>query len=37
MTLDKLSNEVKISRSTAFIQIKKAKKHLKETINNPFK
>ena len=37
MTLDKLSNEVKISRSTAFIQIKKAKKHLKDTINNPFK
>jgi DNA-directed RNA polymerase specialized sigma24 family protein len=37
MTLDKLSREVKISKSTAFLQIKKAKKHLKETINNPFK
>jgi len=37
MTLDKISREVKISKSTAFLQVKKAKKHLKETIKNPFK
>lgn len=37
MTLDKLSNEIHISKSTSFLNIKKAKKHLKDTIQNPFK
>ena len=37
MTLDKLSNEIHISKSTSFLNVKKAKKHLRETIQNPFK
>jgi DNA-directed RNA polymerase specialized sigma24 family protein len=37
MTLEKLASEIKISKSTAFLNCKKAKKHLKETIKNPFK
>lgn len=37
MTLDKLAKEIKISKSTAFINIKKIKKHLKDNLNNPFK
>jgi hypothetical protein len=37
MTLEKLASEIKISKSTAFLNCKKAKKHLKETIQNPFK
>lgn len=36
-TLEKLSKEIKISKSTAFLNVKKVKKHLKETIKNPFK
>ena len=36
MTLEKLSTEIKISKSTAFLNVKKAKKHLRETIQNPF-
>lgn len=36
-TLDKLSKEIKISKSTAFLNVKKVKKHLKETIKNPFR
>ena len=37
MTLEKLSTEIKICKSTSFTQIKRAKKHLRETIDNPFK
>jgi DNA-directed RNA polymerase specialized sigma subunit len=37
MTLEKLSAEIKICKSTSFTNIKKAKKHLRETINNPFR
>jgi DNA-directed RNA polymerase specialized sigma24 family protein len=37
MTLEKLSAEIKICKSTSFTQIKRAKKHLRETIDNPFK
>jgi DNA-directed RNA polymerase specialized sigma24 family protein len=37
MTLEKLSSEIKICKSTSFTQIKRAKKHLRETIDNPFK
>jgi DNA-directed RNA polymerase specialized sigma24 family protein len=37
MTLEKLSAEIKICKSTSFTNIKKAKKHLRETIQNPFK
>ena len=36
MTLEKLSSEIKICKSTSFTQIKRAKKHLRETIENPF-
>ena len=37
MTLEKLSSEIHISKSTSFLNVKKCKKHLKETIRNPFK
>jgi hypothetical protein len=37
MTLEKLSSEIKICKSTSFTQIKRAKKHLRETIENPFR
>ena len=37
MTLEKLSAEIKICKSTSFTQIKRAKKHLRETIENPFR
>jgi DNA-directed RNA polymerase specialized sigma24 family protein len=37
MTLEKLSAEIKICKSTSFTQIKRAKKHLRETVENPFK
>jgi DNA-directed RNA polymerase specialized sigma24 family protein len=37
MTLEKLSSEIKLSKSTVFLQVKKCKKHLKDTIQNPFK
>ena len=36
MTLEKLASEIRISKSTAFLNVKKVKKHLKETIPNPF-
>jgi DNA-directed RNA polymerase specialized sigma24 family protein len=36
MTLEKLSNEIKICKSTSFTNVKKAKLHLRETLNNPF-
>ena len=37
MTLEKLSAEIKICKSTSFTNIKKAKKHIRETVDNPFK
>ena len=36
MTLEKLASEIKISKSTAFLNCKKTKLHLKNTIPNPF-
>lgn len=36
MTLEKLASEIKISKSTAFLNCKKTKIHLKNTIPNPF-
>ena len=36
MTLEKLASEIKISKSTAFLNCKKTKIHLKNTIQNPF-
>ena len=37
LTMEELSNEVGISKSTVFLNIKKIKIHLKELIDNPFK
>jgi hypothetical protein len=37
MTLEKLASEIGISKSTAFLQTKKAKVHLRNTIKNPFR
>lgn len=37
MTLEKLATEIKISKSTAFLNIKKTKKHLGAVVENPFK
>lgn len=36
MTLEKLANNIKISKSTAFLNVKKIKTHLKNNIENPF-
>jgi len=36
MTLEKLASEIKISKSTAFLNCKKTKIHLKNTLQNPF-
>ena len=36
MTLDKLAKEIKISKSTAFLNIRKTRTHLKNVIDNPF-
>jgi len=36
MTLEKLASEIKISKSTAFLNCKKVKIHLKKTLKNPF-
>jgi hypothetical protein len=36
MTLDKLANTIKISKSTAFLNTKKIRVHLKNTLSNPF-
>lgn len=36
MTLEKLAKEIGISKSTAFLNCRKTKLHLKETIKNPF-
>ena len=37
MTLERLASEIGISKSTAFLQTKKAKVHLRTVIKNPFK
>jgi len=37
MTLDKLSKDIGISKSTSFLNIKKIKQHIKLTKKNPFK
>jgi DNA-directed RNA polymerase specialized sigma24 family protein len=37
MTLEKLASEIKISKSTAFLNCKKVKKHIQQTIENPFR
>jgi RNA polymerase sigma factor (sigma-70 family) len=37
MTMDELSKKIGISKSTVFLNIKKIKKHLNQTIDNPFK
>ena len=37
MTLERLASEIGISKSTAFLQTKKAKIHLRTTIPNPFR
>jgi len=37
MTYEKISENVGISKSTAYLHCKKIKKHLKETLPNPFK
>ena len=37
MTYERLSEEVQISKSTAYLHCKKIKKHLKETLQNPFR
>lgn len=36
ITLEKLAKRIKISKSTAFLNIKKIKLHLKDKLNNPF-
>jgi len=36
MTLEKLASEIGISKSTAFLQTKKAKVHLRTVVKNPF-
>ena len=37
MTFDELSKEIGISKSTAFLNVRKVKQRLKEKLNNPFK
>ncbi len=37
MTYEKISEEIGISKSTAYLNCKKVKKHLKDTLPNPFK
>ena len=37
MTLEKLASEIKISKSTAFLNCKRTKLHLRSTLENPFK
>ena len=37
VTMEELSNNIGISKSTVFLNIKKIKQHLKEKIDNPFK
>jgi DNA-directed RNA polymerase specialized sigma subunit len=35
-TLDEVSKDIRISKSTVFLAVKKVKKHLKQNIQNPF-
>lgn len=37
MTYERISEEIGISKSTAYLNCKKIKKHLKETLPNPFR
>lgn len=37
MTYEKISEEIGISKSTAYLNCKKIKKHLKENLKNPFR
>lgn len=37
MTYEKMSEELDLSKSTAYLHCKKIKKHLKETLKNPFR
>jgi DNA-binding transcriptional regulator GbsR (MarR family) len=37
MTLDRLSKEIGISKSTSFLNVKKVKQHIKNTKQNPFR
>jgi DNA-directed RNA polymerase specialized sigma24 family protein len=37
MTFEKLAAELKLSKSTVYLNCKKVKKHLKDNLNNPFK
>jgi DNA-binding transcriptional regulator GbsR (MarR family) len=37
MTLDKLSKDIGISKSTSFLNVKKIKQHIRLTKKNPFK
>jgi hypothetical protein len=36
MTLEQLANNIKLSKSTVFLNTKKIRIHLKNTLNNPF-
>jgi DNA-directed RNA polymerase specialized sigma24 family protein len=36
MTFEKLASELKLSKSTVYLNCKKIKKHLKDTLDNPF-
>ena len=36
MTFEKLATELKLSKSTVYLNCKKIKKHLKDNLNNPF-
>lgn len=36
-TLETLSKEIKVAKSTSFLHVKKCKQHLRNTIQNPFK
>lgn len=36
MTFEKLAAELKLSKSTVYLNCKKVKKHLKDNLNNPF-
>jgi RNA polymerase sigma factor (sigma-70 family) len=35
-TLDEVAKDIKISKSTTFLAVKKIRQHLKEVINNPY-
>jgi DNA-binding transcriptional regulator GbsR (MarR family) len=37
MTLDKLSKDIGISKSTSFLNVKKIKQHIRLTKKNPFR